>query len=62
MVRAVVPSSVHVMAQTATATRSSRDKFFESLRMVKQASTVSMSPYKKEQTCTQCILEVCLQH
>ena len=41
--RALIPPSVHVMALTATATRSSRMKILQSLRMMSQ-TTISISP------------------
>ena len=41
-----MPPSCHVMALTATATKSSRMKILQSLCMVR-ATTISLSPHKK---------------
>ena len=44
--RALLPDSVHVMALTATATKSSRTKILQSLHMVSPI-IISVSPHKK---------------
>ena len=44
--RAIIPPIVHVMALTATATKSSREKIMRSLRMINPV-VVNLSPHKK---------------